>query len=89
MLNALAYRLGRMIARDWLHRAHVEADLAGAMHTNGYVAEKGIRAVEATLRSGLDAGIAEPHPDLEDETNDESTPETESGADCPNTRAAA
>jgi hypothetical protein len=34
------------------------------MHTNGYVADKGIRAVESTLRSGLDAGMAEPHPDL-------------------------
>ena len=52
LLNALAYRLGRMIARGWLYRADVEADLAGAMHTNGYVADKGIRAVEATLRSG-------------------------------------
>ena len=61
LLNALAYRLGRMIARGWLHRAHVEADLIGAMHTNGYVAEKGIRAVEATLRSGLDAGMQKPH----------------------------
>ena len=67
LLNALAYRLGRMIARGWLYRADVEADLAGAMHTNGYVADKGIRAVEATLRSGLDAGTQKPHPDLEDD----------------------
>jgi hypothetical protein len=52
LLNALAYRLGRMIARGWLHREHVEANLSGAMHTNGYVEEKGIRAVEATPRSG-------------------------------------
>jgi hypothetical protein len=67
LLNALAFRLGRMVARGWLHRAHVEANLIGAMHINGYVGEEGIRAVEATLRSGLDAGIAEPHPDLADE----------------------
>ena len=33
----------------------------------GYVADKGIRATEATLRSGLDAGMQEPHPDLADE----------------------
>jgi hypothetical protein len=63
-LNALAYRLGRMIARGWLHRERVEANLAGAMHSNGYAGEEGIRAIEATLRSGLDAGIEDPFPDL-------------------------
>jgi hypothetical protein len=67
LLNALAFRLGRMVARGWLHRAHVEANLLGAMHANGYVADKGIRAAEATLRSGLDAGEKEPHPDLRDD----------------------
>jgi hypothetical protein len=72
LLNALAFRLGRMVARGWLHRAHVEANLSGAMHINGYVAEEGIRAVEATLRSGLDAGLKDPHPDLpEDDVADE------------------
>jgi hypothetical protein len=79
LLNALAYRLGRMIARGWLHREHVEANLSGAMHTNAYVAEKGIRAVEATLRSGLDAGMKEPHPDLADDD----IAETESDAEPP------
>jgi hypothetical protein len=72
LLNALAYRLGRMIARGWLHREHVEANLSGAMHANGYVGEKGIRAAEATLRSGLDAGMQEPHPDLKDDAAVES-----------------
>jgi hypothetical protein len=67
LLNAQAYRLGRMAARGWLHREHVESNLSGAMHTNGYVAEEGIRAVEATLRSGLDAGMQAPHPDLRDD----------------------
>ena len=37
------------------------------MTANGYVADKGSKAVEATLRSGLDAGIKEPHPDLPDQ----------------------
>jgi hypothetical protein len=67
LLNKLAFRLGRMIARGWLHRKHVEANLNGAMHANGYVADKGVKAVEATLRSGLDAGEKEPHPDLQDD----------------------
>src|SRR5262249_22614101 len=48
-------------------REHVEANLLGAMHANGYVADKGIKAAEATLRSGLDAGIKEPHSDLPDD----------------------
>ena len=65
-LNAMAYRLGRMVARGWIDRATVEAALVGAMYANGYVTEKGIRAVEATLKSGLDAGMGEPHPNLED-----------------------
>jgi hypothetical protein len=52
------------------------------MHTNGYVAEEGIRAVEATLRSGLDAGMQEPHPDLKDD-DDEREPETESSSAVP------
>jgi hypothetical protein len=34
------------------------------MHANGYVGEEGIAATEATLKSGLDAGEKEPHPDL-------------------------
>jgi hypothetical protein len=67
LLNKLAFRLGRMIARDWLHRERVEANLLGAMHVNGYVADKGIKAAEATLRSGLDAGMKEPHSDLQDD----------------------
>jgi hypothetical protein len=50
------------------------------MHTNGYVEDKGIRAVEATLRSGLDAGMQEPHPDLEDDTAKSDEAETESNA---------
>jgi hypothetical protein len=68
LLNALAFRLGRMVARGWLQRSYVEANLIGAMHVNGYADEKGIRAIEATLRSGLDAGMADPHPDLAEQT---------------------
>jgi hypothetical protein len=73
LLNKLAFRLGRMVARGWLHQVHVEANLTGAMHINGYVAEKGIRAVEKTLRSGVAAGLQDPHPDLSDR-NENDTP---------------
>lgn len=63
-LNAIAYRLGRMIARGWINRSDVEGALIGAMHANGAVADDGIEAARATLKSGIAAGMAEPHPDL-------------------------
>jgi hypothetical protein len=67
-LNALAFRLGRMVARGWIKRADAETALFKAMHDNGGVADDGIKAAEATLCSGLDAGEKEPQPDLpEDE----------------------
>jgi len=74
-LNATAYRLGRMVARGWIDRATVEAELLKAMHANGYVAEESIRAVEATLKSGIDAGVREPHPDLRDEPEAKAAPQ--------------
>jgi len=65
-LNALAFRLGHMIARGWLDRTAVEGALLGAMFANGAIADDGMEAAKATLRSGIDGGIAEPHPDLTD-----------------------
>jgi hypothetical protein len=67
LLNKLAFRLGRMIVRGWIDRANVEAALIEAMQANGYVEEDGISAVKATLKSGIDAGEKEPHPDLADQ----------------------
>src|SRR5262249_26198054 len=60
----IAYRLGRMIAAGWLARADVEAALIEAMNANGAVADDGIKSVEATLRAGIEAGMAEPYPGL-------------------------
>jgi hypothetical protein len=71
LLNKIAFRLGRMIARRWLDRGEVETALIDAMHANGYVGEEGIKRVEQTLRSGLDAGLAEPHPDLAERNEEE------------------
>jgi hypothetical protein len=79
-LNAIAYRLGRMVARGWLQHGIVEGTLLGAMYANGYVAEEGIAAAAATLRSGLDAGEKEPHPDLRER---EEEPPHEAAAETP------
>jgi hypothetical protein len=70
-LNAIAYRLGRMVARGWITRIAVEGALLGAMYANGNIDDDGIEAVEATLRSGLDAGVGEPYPDLSPEKDRE------------------
>jgi Bifunctional DNA primase/polymerase, N-terminal len=86
-LNAIAYRLGRMVARHWLDRTAVEGALLGAMFANGAVADDGLEAAKATLKSGIDAGMAEPHPDLADrddtaEANSKPTTKTEQAQPC-------
>jgi hypothetical protein len=50
------------------------------MEANGYVADKGMEAVEATLRSGLDAGMDDPHEGLD---RDEATKEAEAKPEPP------
>jgi len=63
-LNALSYRMGRMIVRRWIERAVVADALWSACETNGLVHEDGAAAVQATLASGIEAGLGEPHPEL-------------------------
>ena len=85
-LNAIAYRLGRMVARGWLKRADVETGLLEARQANGSVADDGLAAAQATLKSGIDAGERSPHPDLGDgnteDVTEDAAPENEcDGAD--------
>ena len=54
--------MGRMIARGWIGRSAVEDALSEAMRRNGYEKEEGRKAVRATLKSGLDAGLADHTP---------------------------
>ena len=70
-LNAVAYRLGRMIARDWLSREEVELRLLAAAHACGLVVDDGEHAARATIQSGIEAGIQEPHGDLKDREQSE------------------
>ena len=55
---------GSMVARGWLSEDEVEDALSRAMATNGYTEDKGAKAIEATLASGLAAGLGSPHDDL-------------------------
>jgi P4 family phage/plasmid primase-like protien len=59
-LNVAAKKMGSYAAIGALHRQDAEAALTAAMHLNGYVKEKGIRAVQKTFESGFTAGLKEP-----------------------------
>ena len=74
-LNAMAFRLGRMIARGWIDEKTVADALLGACDANKYLREHGHRATMKTIESGIEAGKKEPHPDLADrEAHDENAP---------------
>jgi hypothetical protein len=65
-LNAVGFRMGRMIARGWLDEKAVIDALLDACDTNKYLREHGHRATMKTIESGLKAGKKEPHPGLPD-----------------------
>jgi hypothetical protein len=65
-LNAVAFRLGRMIERGWIDEKTVSDALLGACDANNYLREHGHRATMKTIQSGIQAGSKQPHPDLPD-----------------------
>jgi hypothetical protein len=62
-LNAAAYRLGRMAARGWLNSDDIRTGLRLAARNNGLLAEDGLALVDATIASGLAAGLMAPAED--------------------------
>ena len=64
-LNKAAFRMGTMAARGWLSEDEIADALSRAMAANGYLRDKGAKAIAATLASGLAAGLQSPHDDLE------------------------
>jgi len=69
-LNKAAFRLGTMIARGWIPRATVEQRLYEAADQNGSVKDDGSPAALATIKSGIEAGLREPHADLQNREPD-------------------
>jgi hypothetical protein len=57
LLNKHAHTMGGFVGAGAITRAEVEAALTAACHRNGLIAE-GASAVAATMKSGLDTGIA-------------------------------
>jgi Bifunctional DNA primase/polymerase, N-terminal len=64
ILNAVSFRLGRMVGARWIERNIVAARLLSAAINLTH--EDGETAVKATIKSGIDAGIRKPHPELVD-----------------------
>lgn len=66
LLNTAAFSMGRMVARNWIERSRVVAELEAACRANGLLREDGPHAVRATILSGLRGGLTKPHEDLVD-----------------------
>lgn len=77
MLNRAAFVVGRFVGACILDRGYAE----DALRTAGGVAGLEEREIEATIRSGLDAGIADPH-DLKT-LDRKASRQAEDGADIP------
>src|SRR5262245_44104656 len=65
-LNAVAFRMGKMVARDWIDEKTVTDALLGACDANKYLREHGHRTTMKTIESGIQAGKKQPYPDLPD-----------------------
>lgn len=59
-LNRAAFNLGQLVGAEAIGRARVEAALIEAAAASGLIAEDGEDTVRRTIRSGLDAGVAQP-----------------------------
>jgi RecA-family ATPase len=70
-LNALAYRMGTMVARQWIGRDQVIRRLYEAAAACLLVHDDGEAATGATIRSGLGKGELKPHADLADTKPDD------------------
>lgn len=59
-LNKAAFTMGGFVAAGAISRAEVEASLTNASHRNGLAKDDGMTAVEKTIASGLQSGVAHP-----------------------------
>jgi hypothetical protein len=65
-LNDAAFIMGTMIAVGWIGAAEVGDELSAACQRNGLMQDDGADAVQATLSSGIKAGLEKPHAPLKD-----------------------
>jgi hypothetical protein len=63
-LNALAFSMGRQIARGWIARDRVEEFLLRACKANGLFKNDGEAQCVLTIASGINAGMKRPYHDI-------------------------
>jgi hypothetical protein len=63
-LNAVAYSMGRQIARGWIARDRVKEFLLRACKANGLFKDDGEAQCRATIASGINAGMKRPYHDI-------------------------
>jgi len=73
-LNTAAFCMGTLIARGWIGAATVEGRLHDAAAACGLLADDGERAVRGTVKSGIEAGLKQPHVDLQDRNQERAGP---------------
>ena len=76
LLNKKAFRLGTMVARDWISSAKVFDALFAAAASCGLNADDGEEPTRKTMKSGLDDGMKCPHPDLDGQQETYTDPPT-------------
>ena len=59
-LNRASFRLHQLVAGGELHRDEVVERLLDACHRNHLIEDDGLRSVQATIRSGANAGLQYP-----------------------------
>lgn len=65
-LNTAALKVGHFVGAGWIDRATCEAALREAAAACGHTKDKGLRQTDASIKSGLDKGVSEPHAPLKD-----------------------
>jgi hypothetical protein len=68
--------MGRMVSAGWIGQAEVADALWKACETNRLLVDNGADAVQGTLASGLEAGIASPHEPLSNSSTNVASAET-------------
>jgi hypothetical protein len=66
LLNALSFKMGRLIVRGWIGRKRVEEYLWRACRANGLLEdpEDGPARTRRTMVSGIEAGMLKPYRDI-------------------------
>jgi hypothetical protein len=64
LLNVLAYKMGRLIARGWITRERVESYLLKSCEACGLLTDDGLQQCRDTIDSGIRAGMKMPYHDI-------------------------